>query len=174
MLEDRLALSGTGLGASDNDFAVDGSRGEKMGFAPLEDRSLDPLDSSNDPDWDFLAARMDEVFNLQSKPDSKFTIYIDYDGHVTENAQWNNGYGIETIVHPPYDVDGNDSFFSATELSRMENGWKRTAEDFAAFDVNVTTIDPGVEALVKSSDSDPEWGIRVVATRDSFADCGCG
>ena len=47
-------------------------------------------------------------------------------------------------------------------------------EDFAPFDLNVTTIDPGVEALVRSGAGDTQWGVRVVVTEDKFANCNCG
>ena len=41
------------------------------------------------------------------------------------------------------------------------------AEDFLPFAVNVTTVDPGVEALRKSGGGDTQWGIRVVITADT-------
>ena len=144
------------------------------GQAPLEE-FIAPVDTDDaDPSSEFLAARTLEVFKLQSKPESNFTIFIDFDGHTSEGASWNNSYGIDSIYHPPYDIDGDDSWFNETELARMETAWRRTAEDFAAFDVNVTTIDPGVEALTRVGAADTRWGIRTVATRDTFAACGCG
>ncbi|MEM7313008.1 MAG: Calx-beta domain-containing protein, partial [Planctomycetota bacterium] len=180
-LETRIVLSGNGGSAQTHwakeDATVDSSVADhdefRIGYSPLDKQDDDPTGDVGEDDPQLLA-RMNEVFNLQSKPDSDFTIYLDFDGHVMEGAQWNAGTGMETIVLQPYDVDGNDSFFNSTELSRMHNAWKRTAEDFAAFDVNVTTIDPGVDRLIRSSSSDPQWGIRVVSTRDTFADCGCG
>ncbi len=36
------------------------------------------------------------------------------------------------------------------------------AEDFIPFDVNVTTEEPSVDALIKSGSNDTEWGVRVV------------
>jgi hypothetical protein len=46
------------------------------------------------------------------------------------------------------------------------------AEDFHPFDVNVTTKDPGVEALRRTDASDQHYGVRVVATQatDGFGD----
>ena len=38
-------------------------------------------------------------------------------------------------------------------------------EDFFPFDVNVTTIDPGEDALINSGGNDQEWGIRSLATQ---------
>ncbi len=115
-----------------------------------------------------------EIFNLQSKPDSDFTIYIDVDGHVTTNTIWNSNYGIDPIVSPPFDLDGDPSSFSQIELERILISWQETAEDFAPFDVNVTTRDPGLDALVDSGGGDTTWGARAVVTSDTFANCGCG
>ena len=117
---------------------------------------------------------MTDVFNLQSKPDSNFTIYLDFDGHVTEGTSWNSSYGIDTIVSPPFDLDGNATSFSQAELERIMISWQRTAEDFAPFDINVTTRDPGLDALIRSGGADTRWGARAVATFDTFASCGCG
>ena len=40
--------------------------------------------------------------------------------------------------------------------------WRSVAEDFAPFNVDVTTEDPGVEALRKFGTGDTQWGVRVV------------
>ena len=40
--------------------------------------------------------------------------------------------------------------------------WRAVAEDFAVWDVDVTTEDPGVEGLRKSVSADVAYGMRVV------------
>ncbi|HEY6565036.1 MAG TPA: M66 family metalloprotease, partial [Pirellulaceae bacterium] len=115
-----------------------------------------------------------EVFNLQSKPDSNFTIYLDFDGHVTTGTDWNFYFEVDTIVSPAFDLDGDATTFGAMELQRILLSWQRTAEDFAPFDVNVTTRDPGIDALINSGAGDTKWGNRSVVSVDNFADCGCG
>ncbi|WP_158261382.1 MULTISPECIES: Calx-beta domain-containing protein [Pirellulaceae] len=117
---------------------------------------------------------LSETFKLHSKPDSSFTIYLDFDGHTTVGTTWNTQYGVTTIESPAYDTDGDPSTFSNSELQRIQDVWEIVAEDFAPFDVNVTTEDPGSEALRKSGTGDSQWGARVVITDDTFADCGCG
>ena len=52
--------------------------------------------------------------------------------------------------------------------------WKQAAEDFAPFDVNVTTQDPGQAAITRSGSGDEIYGTRVVITVDNFDNCGCG
>ena len=97
------------------------------------------------------------------------TVYLDFNGHVTENTSWNSYFNNPSIDSPPYNIDTDASAFSATELARIEEAWKRVAEDFIPFNVNVTTVDPGIEALRKTSASDTQWGVRVVITADTEA-----
>lgn len=109
------------------------------------------------------------VPEFSSLPGADHTIYLDFDGHVTTGTQWNTYFKKTTVTSPAYDIDGNPNSFSSTELTRIENIWKRVAEDFIPFEVNVTTVNPGIEALRKSGSGDSKWGIRVVITRDTQA-----
>ncbi|MCA9119496.1 MAG: pre-peptidase C-terminal domain-containing protein [Planctomycetaceae bacterium] len=111
---------------------------------------------------------------FSSLPGANHTIFLDFDGHVTTGTTWNSAYGITSITSPPYDIDGDESTFNATELARIEAAWKWAAEDFSPFEVNVTTVDPGPAALSYSGPGDTQWGTRVVITDDTFANCGCG
>ncbi|MFV0463290.1 MAG: hypothetical protein ACK5MP_08880 [Nostocoides sp.] len=113
-------------------------------------------------------------FQLASLPGADKTIYLDFDGNVTEGTTWNTAYNVPSITSPAYDNDGDPSTFSAGELTIIADAWKVIAEDFAPWNVNVTTIDPGVEALRNSGAGDTKWGVRVVFTKDTFAGCGCG
>lgn len=113
-------------------------------------------------------------FQLSSLPGADKTIYLDFDGHVTEGTTWNTAYGVPTIVSPPYDTDGAPDSWSSNELQVIADAWAAAAEDFAPWNVNVTTIDPGPEALRYSGAGDTRWGARVVITADTFAGCGCG
>lgn len=121
---------------------------------------------------------LDQTFLLESKPGSTKTLFLDFDGHVTQGTAWNNSYGIATINSPAFDLDGSPGTFNSTELIRIQNIWKRVAEDYAPFDINVTTKDPGVDAIVRSSSSDNVFGSHQVITRDftkaTNSPCGCG
>lgn len=116
----------------------------------------------------------EDTFQLQSLPGANHTIYLDFDGHTTTGTTWNSSYGVPTIVSPPYDLDGNTANWSQTELDRIQRVWQIVAEDFSPFAVNVTTLDPGVDALSKSGTNDTTWGVRVVITGDDWSNCGCG
>jgi hypothetical protein len=53
--------------------------------------------------------------------------------------------------------------------------WRAVAEDFAVWDVDVTTEDPGLEGLRRTSSSDLAYGIRVAiggAAADWYATGG--
>ncbi|MFT7650478.1 MAG: hypothetical protein ACI8Y4_005250 [Candidatus Poriferisodalaceae bacterium] len=118
----------------------------------------------------------DPVFQLASLPGADKTIYLDFDGHVTEGTTWNSASGITTITSPPYDTElaSNPDSWSSSELDVIRKSWETVAEDYAPWNINVTTIDPGIEALRYSGPGDTEWGARVVITDDTFANCGCG
>ncbi len=115
----------------------------------------------------------DQTFKLHSRPGSKRVIFLDFDGDTITDSAWNKSYG-EPIVAKPYDLDGDTSSFSSSEMDRVQNVWLLVSEDFAPFDVDVTTEDPGQDAITRSSNSDDRYGTKVVMTVDNFASCGCG
>lgn len=100
-----------------------------------------------------------DTFLLHSRPSASKVIYLDFDGHITTNTLWNNA-SRPTITTPEFTLDGIAGF-SSTELSSIQTTWQRVAEAFSPFDVDVTTEDPGVEALRNSGGNDQNWGIRV-------------
>jgi len=109
-----------------------------------------------------------EALTLHSRPTSTKTIYLDVDGHVTTGTPFNGTF--DPLVTGSYSRESNgneNETFSDSELQGIVEIWERVAEDFASWDVDVTTEDPGVEALRKSTGSDEEYGIRVVITHDS-------
>jgi hypothetical protein len=65
---------------------------------------------------------------------------VDVDGHTISNTAWNGTHS--TLRAAPYDLDGDPSTFSQTELTAIAHIWHRIAEDFAGHDVNVTTEEP--------------------------------
>jgi len=115
-----------------------------------------------------------ETFKLHSRPGADRVIYLDFDGHVTTNSVWNSGAAPDTIASPPYTRDSDSSTFSDSELQNIQSMWRQVAEDYAPFNVDVTTEDPGEEAIIRANSSDPYYGTRVVITEDNFDNCGCG
>ena len=81
---------------------------------------------------------------LSSNPSATSKIFLDFNGHTTSGTDWNTFYnGGANIITPAYSIDADTTTFSTTEAATIEEIWKRVAEDYAPFNVDVTTIDPG-------------------------------
>jgi hypothetical protein len=100
-----------------------------------------PASTLNFSSFDF-----NNIFKLHSNPNAKHTIYLDFDGHTTINTGWNS-VTHPTIISPAFDTDGNTASFSVSELQTILGIWQRVTEDFAPFEVNVTTEAPSIEDL---------------------------
>jgi hypothetical protein len=85
---------------------------------------------------------------LSSKPGAPATIYLDFDGEPAHNFKVNNAL-VPVPITPAYDrttpgMAGYDSSsFDATEIAYINEIWKRVAEIYSLFNVNVTTVNPG-------------------------------
>jgi hypothetical protein len=80
---------------------------------------------------------------LSSNPNATAKLFLDFNGHTTSGTAWNSNFnGGAAFTTAAYSVDA-DPNFSATEISNITEIWKRVAEDFAPFNIDVTTIDPG-------------------------------
>ena len=77
-----------------------------------------------------------------SKPGSANIIYLDFNGESISGTAWNSG--TETWECKPYDKDGNPDTFNDSEQTHIINAWKKVSEDYAPFDVDVTTERPAV------------------------------
>jgi len=121
---------------------------------------------------------LEQTFRLHSRPGAQRIIYLDFNGHLASGTAWNNSWGLSAIDAPAFDLDGNPAAFGTTELQRIQYIWQRVAEDYAPFDVDVTTEEPPADAIARSGVSDPGFGTRVVVTRDWTANtarpCNCG
>lgn len=131
---------------------------------------------TNIPASDFLS--------LNSRPGSDRTIYLDVDGHtVPPGTVWDDpefGFGGNPAVagdYPAFTMDGSLAFSQPEKLAII-NAWAAVAEDYAMFDVNVTTEFPGDDAITRSSLSDSTFGTRALVTGGNLAfnptECGCG
>jgi PKD repeat protein len=104
-----------------------------------------------------------QTFLLHSKPGLSRVLYLDFNGHTTSGTSWNSAYTAgAAFTSPAYDTDGNPGSFSTTELANIQQIWKRVSEDYSAWDVNVTTEEPPLESLRKTTSTDTAYGIRMV------------
>lgn len=99
------------------------------------------------------------VFKLHSKAGSSQVIYLDFDGHAITNTAWNSYVGATTLNALPYDLDGNPASFSDAEAANIAEIWRRIAEDYAPFNVDVTTelpasFGPTVGRILITQDAD--------------------
>ena len=78
---------------------------------------------------------------LSSNPSARAKLYLDFGGHV--QSSWGT---YQSIVTPAFDQDGNRTSFTSGELATIREVWARVAEDYAPFNIDVTTIDPGSQA----------------------------
>ncbi len=85
-----------------------------------------------------------------SRPGATRVLYLDFNGHNVSDTAWNFANttagrpAVETYACRPYDTDGNEATFSDAEQAQMVEIWQRVAEDYSAFDVDVTTEEPAV------------------------------
>ncbi|MEX0641712.1 MAG: choice-of-anchor D domain-containing protein, partial [Pirellulales bacterium] len=104
-----------------------------------------------------VAGALLEVPVLQSNPSAAAKLYLDFDGHT--QASWSDYTNLTT---PAYDIDGDPTGFSAEELTRINRIWTRVAEDYAPFNLDVTTVQPpsfanGVAMRVAIGGSSADW-----------------
>lgn len=116
---------------------------------------------------------VDQTFFLHSRPGAKRTIYLNFKGATLSGTAWNGSSGSITAL--PFDLDGAPYSFTTTELQRIQAIWQRVAEDYAPFDVNVTTEAPAADVLTRSSSSDQIFGTTVLITNSTGVySCSCG
>jgi PKD repeat protein len=113
-----------------------------------------------------------DAFLLHSKPDATRVIFVDFDGYMMSGTAWNGSTGGDCYAEP-YDSDNSPNTFSSAERQQIISVWRRMAEDFAPFDVNVTTEDPGDAAISRTNSSDVNYGSRVLITK-SVTPCSNG
>ena len=128
-----------------------------------------------------------QTFLLQSRPGASKTLYLDFNGHMITATGWNASSGVDPMYAAPWSADADINNFSDGELGNIQAMWRQVAEDFAPFDVNVTTADPGFDALARSDAADNEYGSRALITPNTayldasyvtssgqIYSCGCG
>ncbi len=174
-LESREVLSADGLGLAEfgqtYQVATSPALPAPGAVAPAEDGP------TNVPSGEGLAP-LESTFLLNSNPLADHTIYLDFTGHITEDPYWDAAlvgeegippgrFGLPFIT-PAYDIDGDDQSFSDVELMNIQEAYFRIAEDFAPFNVNVTTQEPPLGDLQNTGGADDRWGVRVVAGGSTY------
>lgn len=107
-----------------------------------------------------------ETLTLHSRPGATRTILLDFDGGTVTNRYWNGGRPIQAAAYSRGSDTSNQSF-SEIDLAEMQRIWEKVSDDYAAWDVDVTTEDPGADNLARTGASDVRYGVRVMITPTS-------
>ena len=116
----------------------------------------------------------DQTFQLHSRPGAQRTIYLDFNGQDVSGTAWNDGPDpIRSGSYPGMSVDADRSTFTDGERDIVQDVWQRVAEDYAPFEVDVTTQDPGGAALTRTGSTDEVYGMRALVTAENWCGTGC-
>ena len=128
----------------------------------------DDLSARSQPGAALPAARfpLDQTFRLHSRPGSQRVLYIDFDGATVSGTLWNEQDGLSNGTVLGYSLDGDRSTFNTEERQLVQTVWQRVAEDYAPFDVDVTTEEPPASDITRSGSGDQRYGTRAVVTDD--------
>jgi hypothetical protein len=80
---------------------------------------------------------------LSSNSGAAKKLYLDFGGHY--EASWGTA---RNVITPAFDQDGRPATYSSGEIAAITEIWTRVAEDYAPFNIDVTTIDPGTSSGV--------------------------
>ncbi len=105
-----------------------------------------------------------KTFSLHSLRRSNRTIYLDFTGHTVKKTAWNAGTGDRRQRYSPYSMDRHEGSFTTTEKSQIQHVWQRVAEDYAPFNVDVTTQQPKPSDIQRSGRKDKKFGTRLLVT----------
>ncbi len=116
-----------------------------------------------------------QTFLLHSRTGSQRTIYLDFDGETIANTAWNGTHGTPAGPYfaEAFSMDASAAFSNA-EQDVIQSVWQRVSEDYAPFDIDVTTADPGIDAITRAGSGDQVYGTRALVTDDTDLTCTCG
>jgi hypothetical protein len=97
-----------------------------------------------------------EALKLHSRPGAKRVLLLDFNGHRVDSRFWS-----ENVIDAlPMSMDA-DPAFSTAELQMIKEIWLRVSEDYAPFDVDITTEE------MSDADLMLRKGQRVIITQTS-------
>lgn len=126
MLEERRVLTHVGDGAFIHNPMV-----VEMGSVPILDPALGIVPAD-------VVSSLTGLPALHSRPGAPASIFLDFDGHF--EPVWG---GFTNVTTPVFDLDGDTSTFNGTEIAVINSVWQRVSEDYAPFNIDVTTVNPG-------------------------------
>ena len=147
-------------------FDADKARGSKIQTGPDTSTFTSPPPAVN----------ATTAFQLHSRPGASRTLYLDFNGHtVPANSFWD----ANAITIPPFKLAGTANASDQVNLDAIRDIWMHVAEDFAAWDIDVTTdatgiaTKPGLRCIIGGrQDAVPDLGFSTmgVALFGTFAE----
>ena len=119
------------------------------------------------------------AFQLHSRPGASKTLYLDFKGHTTPAGYWDTN----AVTIPAFKMAGTATALDQVNLNAIRDIWLHVAEDFAAWDIDVTTdaigiqTKPGLRCVIGGrQDAVPGLGFSTmgVAYLGSFGNAGFG
>ncbi|MET3962779.1 hypothetical protein ABIE44_002713 [Marmoricola sp. OAE513] len=109
-----------------------------------------------------------QTFSLHSRPGSKHTIFLDFDGAEVTDTYWNHQTGIPDGHYDGFTLlsDPDLTTYSSDEHGYIQEVWRILAEMYAAYDVDVTTDDPGPDGYNRAGVADDTYGDHVLFSDD--------
>ncbi len=114
-------------------------------------------------------APLDQTLQLHSSPGSTKTIFLDFDGGTASATGWHASYPAMPTTQPAWDPSGNGASFTDAELTSIQTIWQAVAEDYAPFDVDVTTADPGPAGIFRTDVLDLAYGSHALISPSAGA-----
>lgn len=165
-LDDIAARSGLSTGELHEILATDDSAHIAPGGRLVYADTFEDLPASAPAEVAEAQLPEADTFTLHSRPSSKHTIFLDFDGAEVSNTYWNLSSGIPNGHYDGFTIDGDLTSFSADEHSYIQETWRIVAEMVAAYDVDVTTEDPGPAAYDRDGVADDAYGSHVLYSDD--------
>jgi len=117
---------------------------------------------------------------FHSRPGAPNVLYLNFTGETVTGTAWNSSLGRTTIPAVAFSSDSDFENFSDSEQTVIKRVWQRVAEDYAPFNVDVTTERPAsfttrtANALITrntdaNGDSNPSSSAGGVAYVNVFA-----
>ena len=108
-------------------------------FLPVGHAKATPTAAESAP---ATPAMISSAFTLHSKPGATRVMFLDFDGHTITDTAWNEDSGVDIWEAEAFDADDDPETFSTGEIDAIKSIWRRIAEDYAPFNVDVTTQEP--------------------------------
>ncbi|MEI6890538.1 MAG: zinc-dependent metalloprotease family protein [Pontiella sp.] len=150
-------------------------------FMPFVEESQTAVAMS---EWSGASVPISEPPLRHSKPGASNVLFLDFNGHVVAGTVWNDDIDFGNVSSwdcQAWSLDGDRTTFSAIEQSNIVQIWERVSEDFAPFDVDVTTEQPaswnrntGHALITPNTDKNglhcPHYGYGGIAYVDVFGE----